>query len=75
MQEPAAAATTTIATSLLPGFPDWVLLDTRARLGHCNNATTAEAKTSDLCPIKVSFEVVDPPGLSRCIVQCPDDPT
>jgi hypothetical protein len=68
MQEPAAA----IATSLLPGFPDWVLLDTRARLGHCNNATTAEAKTSDLCPIKVSFEVVDPPGLSRCIVQCPD---
>ncbi|KAG0547655.1 LOW QUALITY PROTEIN: hypothetical protein BDA96_01G098900 [Sorghum bicolor] len=72
MQETAAASNTTTTTSLLSGFPDWVVLDTRARIGHCNNATTAEAKTSALWPIKVSFEIVDPPCLSRCVVHWPD---
>ncbi|TVU32219.1 hypothetical protein EJB05_23941, partial [Eragrostis curvula] len=55
-------------------FPDWVLLDTVASVGHrrCKNATTARAVTSAGHPIEVSFEVVDPPSLSRCVVYCPD---
>ncbi|GJN19739.1 hypothetical protein PR202_gb07045 [Eleusine coracana subsp. coracana] len=60
MPEPAVAAS--------PGsdFPAWVLLDTRGSPGRHLNATTAGAVTSTGHPIEVSFQLVDPPSLSRC---------
>lgn len=63
MPEPSSA-------SRCPYFPDRVLLDPFAHLAPLKNATTASATTSALFPIEVSFEVVDPPGISRCIVNC-----
>ncbi|KAK3127535.1 hypothetical protein QOZ80_7AG0574690 [Eleusine coracana subsp. coracana] len=66
LPEPGASA------SGCPGFPAGVLLDTTAQIGHCVNETTARGKTRSGRPIEVSFLVVDPPGLSRCVVNCPD---
>ncbi|KAF8705695.1 hypothetical protein HU200_030890 [Digitaria exilis] len=63
MPEPSSA-------SRCPYFPDCVILDPFAHLAPLKNATTASAKTSALFHIEVSFEVVDPPGLSRCFVNC-----
>ncbi|CAL4942547.1 unnamed protein product [Urochloa decumbens] len=67
MPEPVASA------SECSGLPAWVLLDTVARIGRCKNETTAHGTTSAGVPIEVSFELADPPGLSRCVVYCPDD--
>ncbi|TVU15904.1 hypothetical protein EJB05_39447, partial [Eragrostis curvula] len=64
MQEPTAPACS--------DFPEWVLLDTIARIGRCNNATTAGTVTSTGGHIEVSFEVADPPALTRCVVHCPE---
>ncbi|KAF8663264.1 hypothetical protein HU200_055874 [Digitaria exilis] len=64
MPEPSSA-------SRRPYFPDSVLLDPFVHLAPpLKNATTASTTTSALSPIEVSFEVVDPPGLSRCFVNC-----
>ncbi|RLN36509.1 hypothetical protein C2845_PM03G26240 [Panicum miliaceum] len=57
-----------------PDHPPWVLLDTAARIGRCENATTATAKTSAGDDIAVSFSVTRPPGLSSCFVHCPGLP-
>ncbi|TVU31994.1 hypothetical protein EJB05_23710 [Eragrostis curvula] len=54
------------------GFPAWALIDTTALIGHCDNETTAHGTTRDGRPIQVSFVVVNPPALSRCVVYCPD---
>ncbi|GJN26555.1 hypothetical protein PR202_gb14494 [Eleusine coracana subsp. coracana] len=64
MQEPAASACLY--------FPQWVLLDTTAQIGRCNNATTAGTNTSTSHHIEVSFVVADPPALTRCVVNCAD---
>ena len=53
-------------------FPPWVLLDTVVRVRRCENETTAHATNSAGRPINMSFEVVDPPGLSHCVIDCPD---
>ncbi|GJM91082.1 hypothetical protein PR202_ga07422 [Eleusine coracana subsp. coracana] len=60
MPEPAVAAS--------PGsdLPAWVLLNTRGCPDRHLNATTAGAVTSAGHPIEVSFQLVDPPSLSRC---------
>ncbi|TVT97541.1 hypothetical protein EJB05_57204, partial [Eragrostis curvula] len=61
------------STARCADFPDWVILYTRASVSHHNaNATTARSVTSSGHPISVTFELVDPPGLSRCVVDCPD---
>ncbi|CAL4958908.1 unnamed protein product [Urochloa decumbens] len=54
-------------------FPDSVLLDPIAHVGRpLRNATTAVTLTTTLSPIEVSFDVADPPGLTRCVVTCPE---
>ncbi|CAN6287868.1 unnamed protein product [Urochloa humidicola] len=68
MPEPAASA---YGSS---DFPAWVLLDTVAKIGRCENETTAHATTSAGLPIEVSFILVDPPSLSRCVFNCPAPP-
>ncbi|KAG2641563.1 hypothetical protein PVAP13_2KG181100 [Panicum virgatum] len=53
-------------------FPPWVLLDTIVQVRRCENKTTAHGTNSAGRPINMSFEVVDPPGLSHCVIDCPD---
>ncbi|RLN23421.1 hypothetical protein C2845_PM07G23680 [Panicum miliaceum] len=53
-------------------FPSWVLLDTVAHVRRCENETTAHGTNSAGRPINMSFEVVDPPGLSHYVIDCPD---
>ncbi|TVU32221.1 hypothetical protein EJB05_23943, partial [Eragrostis curvula] len=70
---PSLAMPDPASTARCADFPDWVILYTRASVSHHNaNATTARSVTSSGHPISVTFELVDPPGLSRCVVDCPD---
>ncbi|VAH71525.1 unnamed protein product [Triticum turgidum subsp. durum] len=62
---PAAAA------SRRSGHRPWVLTDAKCHIGDRDNATTAHAVTSQGSDIKVTFELADPPGVSRCFVHCP----
>ncbi|KAM0890102.1 hypothetical protein ACQ4PT_027285 [Festuca glaucescens] len=48
----------------------WVLLDTEAYIGSCNNATVAMSSRRTAAAVEVSFSLADPPGVSRCSVQC-----
>nr|TKV93167.1 hypothetical protein SEVIR_9G208100v2 [Setaria viridis] len=61
-----------VSASGCSNFPAWVLLDTVAKIGRCKNETTAQGTTSAGLHIEVSFELVDPPGLSRCVIYCPE---
>ncbi|TVU32231.1 hypothetical protein EJB05_23953, partial [Eragrostis curvula] len=61
MQEPTAAA------SRCSDVPACVLLDTVCRNEPCVNETTARAVTSAGWPLEVSFQLVEPTGLSRCL--------
>uniref|UniRef100_A0A0A9DR90 DUF1618 domain-containing protein n=1 Tax=Arundo donax TaxID=35708 RepID=A0A0A9DR90_ARUDO len=65
MPDPIAAA------SLFSGSPAWVLLDSFGSFGDRRNHTTATGLTSARHPIKVSFELVAPPGVSGWFVHCP----
>ncbi|XBI61485.1 hypothetical protein VPH35_042272 [Triticum aestivum] len=49
----------------------WVLTDSKCHIGDRDNATTAHGVTSEGRDIKVTFELADPPGVSRCFVHCP----
>ncbi|XBI15069.1 hypothetical protein VPH35_057562 [Triticum aestivum] len=49
----------------------WVLTDSKCHIGDRDNATTAHGVTSQSGDIKVTFELADPPGVSRCFVHCP----
>ncbi|KAE8769569.1 hypothetical protein D1007_58869 [Hordeum vulgare] len=49
----------------------WVLTDSKCQIGDRDNATTAHGVTTDGRDIKVTFELADPPGVSRCFVHCP----
>ncbi|KAM0892255.1 hypothetical protein ACQ4PT_025846 [Festuca glaucescens] len=48
----------------------WVLLDTEAYIGSCNNAIVAMSSTRTGAAVKVSFSLANPPGVSRCFVHC-----
>ncbi|TVU47391.1 hypothetical protein EJB05_06991, partial [Eragrostis curvula] len=65
MADPVAAA------SHLSGCPAWVLLESFGTFGDSENATTASSLTSSGSKVKLSFELVDPPGVSRWFVDCP----
>ncbi|GJM87288.1 hypothetical protein PR202_ga03228 [Eleusine coracana subsp. coracana] len=60
------------AASRWSGFPAWVLLDTTGHIDSCNDATIARSMTNQYGAIEVSFAVVNPPALSRCVIRCPD---
>ncbi|KAF8667921.1 hypothetical protein HU200_052549 [Digitaria exilis] len=62
-----AAASSAIAFS---GFPAWVFLHSFASFGERRNRTTASCLTSAKRPVEVSFELADPPGISRWFVHC-----
>ncbi|KAF8670658.1 hypothetical protein HU200_050470 [Digitaria exilis] len=62
-----AAASSAIAFS---GFPTWVFLHSFASFGERRNHTTASCLTSAKRPVEVSFELADPPGISRWFVHC-----
>ncbi|KAI5004336.1 hypothetical protein ZWY2020_031579 [Hordeum vulgare] len=47
------------------------LTDSKCQIGDRDNATTAHAVTSQGGGIKVTFELADPPAVSRCFVHCP----
>ncbi|KAF7027224.1 hypothetical protein CFC21_039286 [Triticum aestivum] len=49
----------------------WVLTDSKCHIGDRDNGTTARGVTSQSGDIKVTFELADPPGVSRCFVHCP----
>ncbi|GJN05625.1 hypothetical protein PR202_ga23272 [Eleusine coracana subsp. coracana] len=52
--------------------PDWVLLDFRAYVDSCTNATTASCKARDgLNDIQVTFFPAQPPRVSHFCVYCP----
>ncbi|XBI15070.1 hypothetical protein VPH35_057563 [Triticum aestivum] len=53
------------------GRRPWVFTDAKCHIGDRDNATTAHAVTSEGSDIKVTFELADPPGVSRCFVHCP----
>ncbi|KAI5004334.1 hypothetical protein ZWY2020_031577 [Hordeum vulgare] len=63
---PAAAA-----ASRRSGRRSYVLADAKCHIGDRDNATTAHGVTSRGRDIKVTFELADPPGVSRCFVHCP----
>ncbi|OEL22516.1 hypothetical protein BAE44_0016463 [Dichanthelium oligosanthes] len=63
MPDPAAAASS--------GPPAWVLLESFARVGDRRNETTATGLTSARRPVQVSFDLADPPGVSRWFAHCP----
>ncbi|KAE8797022.1 hypothetical protein D1007_27806 [Hordeum vulgare] len=52
----------------------WALTDSKCHIGDRDNATTAHAVTSQGGAVKVTFELADPPGVSRCFVHCPGQP-
>ncbi|KAK3135470.1 hypothetical protein QOZ80_5BG0419320 [Eleusine coracana subsp. coracana] len=49
----------------------WVLLDQRAYVADCTNATTAASTTWDNKPIQVTFCIARPPRVSYFCVFCP----
>ncbi|OEL29564.1 hypothetical protein BAE44_0009414 [Dichanthelium oligosanthes] len=51
--------------------PAWVFLEEFASFGDLRNATTATGVTRAGRAVDVSFELVDPPGVSRWFVHCP----
>ncbi|XBI61482.1 hypothetical protein VPH35_042269 [Triticum aestivum] len=53
------------------GRRPWVLTDSKCHIGDRDNMTTARGVTSQRCDIKVTFELADPPEVSRCFVHCP----
>ncbi|RCV45239.1 hypothetical protein SETIT_9G438000v2 [Setaria italica] len=53
------------------GPPAWVFLEELASFGDVRNATTATGVTSAGRAVDVTFELVDPPGVSRWFVHCP----
>ncbi|CAL4938968.1 unnamed protein product [Urochloa decumbens] len=53
------------------GPPAWVFVEEFASFSDVRNATTATGVTSAGRPVTVSFELVDPPGVSRWSVHCP----
>jgi hypothetical protein len=53
------------------GPPAWVSMEEFASLGNVRNATTARGVTSAGRAVAVTFELVDPPGVSRWFVHCP----
>ncbi|OEL37048.1 hypothetical protein BAE44_0001930 [Dichanthelium oligosanthes] len=54
------------------GGPAWVLLEKFPSIGyHRTNATTATGFTSAGTTVQVSFELADPPVVSRWSVHCP----
>ncbi|KAI5004337.1 hypothetical protein ZWY2020_031580 [Hordeum vulgare] len=63
---PAAAA-----ASWRSAHRPWSLIDSKCLIGDRDNATTAHAVTSQRNDIKVTFELADPPGVSRCFVHFP----
>ncbi|KAE8792100.1 putative NAD(P)H dehydrogenase (quinone) FQR1-like 1 [Hordeum vulgare] len=63
---PAAAA-----ASWRSAHRPWSLIDSKCLIGDLDNATTAHAVTSQRNDIKVTFELADPPGVSRCFVHFP----
>ncbi|KAM3198074.1 hypothetical protein ACQJBY_073270 [Aegilops geniculata] len=66
MPDPLAAATFRRCGRL-----PWVLTDSKCHIGDRDNATTARGVTSQSGDIKVTFELADPPDVSRCFVHCP----
>ncbi|TVT98214.1 hypothetical protein EJB05_56493, partial [Eragrostis curvula] len=59
------------SSSRFSGPTAWSLLDEFASIGRRKNATTATASTSAGHHVEVSFELVDPPGISRWFIHCP----
>ncbi|KAK3162922.1 hypothetical protein QOZ80_1BG0095380 [Eleusine coracana subsp. coracana] len=55
-----------------PDSPAWIILDTKARTGRRDDGTTARTVTSTGSTIAVSLMAVDPPGVSHCVVHCPE---
>nr|TKV96640.1 hypothetical protein SEVIR_9G441900v2 [Setaria viridis] len=53
------------------GPPAWVFPEELASFGDVRNATTATGVTSAGRAVDVTFELVDPPGVSRWFVHCP----
>ncbi|XBI15068.1 hypothetical protein VPH35_057561 [Triticum aestivum] len=50
----------------------WVLTDSKCHIGDRDNATTAHGVTSQGRDVKATFELANPPAVSRCFVHCPD---
>ncbi|XP_037459478.1 uncharacterized protein LOC119330476 isoform X1 [Triticum dicoccoides] len=54
------------------GHHPQILLDKKCLVGELKNSTTAKSKNSKGVHLEVSFEAVDPPAISLCLVSCVD---